>query len=255
MISSQLVVGGLPKERIKAAQKIIRPFFNAPIDFENPPIDVLIIRPDDSISINQIRGLKRFLSLRPYQAKTKIGLILEAEKLTLPAQNSLLKTLEEPPANSLIVLLASQSESLLLTIISRVKTTRLPARSQISLLENEEEELIRVINRLLTQKTGERLKISLVLIKDKYQALTLVEQFLFLWRKFLLVKTGVGNESIRNKQIINIVNKLTLGQIARAIKNTEQIRKMLLANVNFHLAIENLFLSYPYFKLALPKEK
>ncbi len=76
--------------------------------------------------------------------------------------------------------------------------------------------------------------------KDKHQALKLTESLLYLWRHYLLTKTGV------KKKRPQFINQLGLGQIEKAIKNTEQVRKMLVANVNFHLAIENLFLSYPH---------
>ena len=248
--TTQLVVGGLFEERIKVAQELIRPFFEKPIDLDNPPIDILIIRPNNSIGINQTRALEKFLSRRPYEAKIKIGLILEAEKLTLPAQNSLLKTLEEPPEHSLIILLASQSRSLLSTITSRTKIIRLPAKSQIRPSQEEINQLSKTLSRFLTLGVGERLKESIILVKDKHQALALTENLLCLWRQFLLIKVGLKN----NKEL-SFLGELNLGQIEKAIKNTEQVRKMLVANVNFHLAIENLFLSYPHLRLASPSEK
>jgi len=195
MFATQLVIGGLFQERAEIALKLVQPFFDQPVNLDKPPVDVLIIKPDNSIGINQIRGLKRFLSRRPYQAKIKVGLILEAEKLTLPAQNSLLKTLEEPPGSSLIILLASHSASLLPTIISRVKTTRLLAKSQIDLSLEEVDQLTKTLSRLLAQGVGERLKLSLILAKNRDQALVLTENLLFLWRQFLLAKTGVNKRA------------------------------------------------------------
>jgi len=240
MFTAQLIIGGLFQERVEIALKLIQPFFNQPIKLDKPPVDVLVIKSNNSIGINQIRGLKRFLSRRPYQAKMKVGLILEAEKLTPPAQNSLLKTLEEPPESSLIILLASHSASLLPTIVSRAKITRLPAKSQIDLSPEEAEKLTKTLSRLLAQGVGERLKLSLVLVKNRDQALGLTEDLLFLWRQFLLAKTEIGQKEPQ------FLNELGLQQVDKALRNTEQIRKMLVANVNFHLAIENLFLSYPH---------
>jgi len=245
----QLIAGGLFEERIEVALELIRPFFSQPIDLDKPPEDLLIIKPENSIGINQVRVLKKFLSLRPYQAKNKVSLFLEAEKLTLPAQNSLLKTLEEPPPHSSIILLVNQLESLLPTIISRVKITRLPAKSQIRLSQEERQQLGQTLESLLTVGVGKRIELSLTLVKDKHQALILIERLLFLWRQFLLIKTGakkpVKSEFASGRKSLRFIKKLSLNQIEKAIKNTEQIRKMLVANVNFHLAIENLFLSYP----------
>lgn len=248
MIAAQLIIGGLYQERVKTVKKIIQPFFKKTLDFNNLPVDILLIKSEKSIGINQIRNLKHFLNLRPYQAKIKIGLILKAESLTPPAQNSLLKTLEEPPKDSLIILLANHSANLLPTIVSRTQIIRLPSKSQISLSSEEIEELSEKIKHLLTSRVGERVKESLVLVKNNDQALVLTEKLLFLWRQFLLVKTGIKKEGP------DFLTQINLRQIEKAIKNTEQIRKMLVANVNYHLAIENLFLSYPHFKLASPSE-
>ncbi|HUV43049.1 MAG TPA: hypothetical protein VMY36_04085 [Patescibacteria group bacterium] len=239
MFVSQLIAGGLLEERIKKVQQLLQPHFNQPIDLDKPPFDLLVIRPVDSIGIDEIRKLKRFLSRRPYQAEIKAGLITEAEKLTLPAQNSLLKTLEEPPENSLVILLASQPANLLPTIISRVKITRLPTKSQISLSPEEINQLTETLKQILNLEIGERLKLSLTLVKNKDQALQLTENFLFLWRQILRDKAGLNQKQTKS------LNQLNLKQIEKALKNTEQVRKMLVANVNFHLAIESLFLSYP----------
>jgi len=239
---AQLIVGGRLADRTEAALTFMRRLFQTPLDLEKPPVDLLLIKATNSVGINQIRALKKFLSLKPYQAKVKVCLILEAEKMTLAAQNSLLKTLEEPPESAWIILLAHQSESLLATILSRTKINRLPAKSQIQLEPEELRKLNQILKKILTLAVGERMKMSLTLAKNKQQALELTEKLLFLWRLWLLNKTGV------KKSHFFSLNQLSLGQIEKAIKNTEQIRKMLVANVNFHLALENLFLTYPHLK-------
>ena len=72
------------------------------------------------ISVAQIRQLYAFLSLSTHQVQGKrIILISPAEALNLNAANALLKMLEEPPANTLFLLVTSQPQRLLATIISR----------------------------------------------------------------------------------------------------------------------------------------
>ena len=86
--------------------------------------DLIRIRPEEgkrSISKEQIQtGLVSSIDIRPYRGTYKIYLIEEAEKLTPEAQNTMLKTIEEPPAYGVIILLSEQSASLLPTILSRV---------------------------------------------------------------------------------------------------------------------------------------
>jgi len=80
---------------------------------------------DSSIKINQIRGFKHNLSLKPFKSFYKIAVILYGEGLTLEASNSLLKTLEEPPGQALIFIFVADKEMLLPTILSRCQVLRL----------------------------------------------------------------------------------------------------------------------------------
>lgn len=84
-----------------------------------PNPDLLVIDPEKSIGISNVRSLEKFLQRRPYQLPVKTVIITQADKLTLPAQQSLLKTLEEPPAHSQIILLCPNESQLLPTIVSR----------------------------------------------------------------------------------------------------------------------------------------
>ncbi|MBI5788339.1 MAG: DNA polymerase III subunit delta' [Candidatus Schekmanbacteria bacterium] len=86
--------------------------------------DVILIQPEEgeSIKIEQIRRLQEEIAYKPFEGYFKVWIIDQADKMTQQAANCLLKTLEEPPASSLIILLAVQEESLLPTIISRCQT-------------------------------------------------------------------------------------------------------------------------------------
>ncbi len=79
------------------------------------------------ISVAQIRQLYDYLSLSTHQVKGhRIILISPAETLNIASANALLKMLEEPPANTLFLLVASQPQRLLATIISRCQVLDLP---------------------------------------------------------------------------------------------------------------------------------
>lgn len=71
------------------------------------------------IGIEQARHLKRFVHLHAVTARRKMAIIDDADRLSLSAQNALLKTLEEPPGNALLVLISSSPGALLPTIRSR----------------------------------------------------------------------------------------------------------------------------------------
>ena len=84
--------------------------------------DVRIIEPltgKKEISIQQIRELERELSYRSFTGKSKIAIIDPATLMNLSSQNALLKTLEEPPQDCLIILIAESAGGLLPTLRSR----------------------------------------------------------------------------------------------------------------------------------------
>ncbi len=93
--------------------------------------DVRIILPEVSdrgamsIKIEQIRRLQQDLSLSAYEARYKIAILKRFDTANLNAANAFLKTLEEPPNNVIIVLTATDSDTLLPTINSRCRTISL----------------------------------------------------------------------------------------------------------------------------------
>jgi DNA polymerase-3 subunit delta' len=91
------------------------------IDGENHP-DVLWVRPESKsriITIEQVRDLMKTVHLKPTQAEYKVATIVAADRLNVQAANAFLKTLEEPPSDSILVLLSTEPQRLLETILSR----------------------------------------------------------------------------------------------------------------------------------------
>lgn len=81
----------------------------------------IVTEETDAIKIEYIRQLQKDINLKPYEGKRKVFIIDNAHNLTPDAANALLKILEEPPANSLIVLVSAKPALLFKTIISRCK--------------------------------------------------------------------------------------------------------------------------------------
>ncbi len=76
------------------------------------------------IDVETIQSMNELASLRPFEAKWRVFIIQDAERMGLPAQNHFLKTLEEPPGNSLFILLTEFPGALLPTIRSRCQRVR-----------------------------------------------------------------------------------------------------------------------------------
>lgn len=80
----------------------------------------------NTIGVEDIRTqLNQDIEIKPYYGPKKIYIISECEKMTVQAQNALLKTLEEPPSYGLIFLLTTNAEALLSTILSRCVVLRM----------------------------------------------------------------------------------------------------------------------------------
>ena len=71
------------------------------------------------ITIDQMRDLMQMVNLKPTAAEFKVGVVVAADRLTPQAANAFLKTLEEPPAKSILILLSTEPQRILETILSR----------------------------------------------------------------------------------------------------------------------------------------
>jgi len=216
MFHSILITGGNQNTRLQTAKDISSSSLT-------PNPDQLTLDGQTSITIKQVRQLETFLSRKPYQNPFKIILVLQAEKLTLPAQHALLKTLEEPPPNSLIFLLTANSKNLLETIISRCQLIQLTSTSKLDKKE------LTANQHLYTQITrsspGQRIALAQTQSSTKDIALsTCLHQLIYL----------------RSLQLENPKSYLT-----QTLKNLDFSIRKITANSNPRLTLESLFLTYP----------
>jgi len=90
--------------------------------------DVRLIRPEttsEEVKVDEVRDLSRWLALSPYQSKWRIAILADFHQANEHAANALLKTLEEPGGNALLLLTAHSAEDLLPTIVSRCEVLKL----------------------------------------------------------------------------------------------------------------------------------
>lgn len=88
-------------------------------------LDEELGRTSSEILIEQIRRLRRQLALAPFEGKWRVALLLRFWEASEEASNALLKTLEEPPPQVVLMLTARSAESLLPTIVSRCEVIKL----------------------------------------------------------------------------------------------------------------------------------
>lgn len=115
--------------------------------FGSPPPGVYLAEPESKsrrIVIDQVRALEHALQMRSGNGHRKVAIISDADRLQPQAANAFLKTLEEPPADSLLLLLSSIPEVLPDTILSRCVSVQL-ATTEKSEVSPEERELVELL--------------------------------------------------------------------------------------------------------------
>src|SRR5206468_7519133 len=108
--------------------------------------EIFVARPESKsrrIVIAQIRELEHALQMRASNGRRKVAIIPDADRLQTAAANAFLKTLEEPPKDSLLLLLSALPEALPETILSRCIAIPLEPNGQPQ-RRNEEEKLVKL---------------------------------------------------------------------------------------------------------------
>ncbi len=211
--------------------------------------DLLVLKSKDSkssvdnekdmmeIDVGQIRQANNFLNYKSYYGNYKAIIIENADRINHEAQNSFLKTLEEPKGKTIIFLISSKPDGLLPTIFSRCQQLKfsLPIKSQESVADQKIlQELILIISGGLSSKFNYAKKVNLE-GENFSQILTILQRYL---RNILLAKIGVVNMSVpmqfkdhlpeKLKNIILLVEKLNW--------------QASVSNINLKLALEVLLI-------------
>ena len=121
--------------------------------FSSKAREIFIARPElksRRISIEQIRELEHALQMRAANSRRKVAIISDADRLGDAAANAFLKTLEEPPKDSLLLLLSALPEALPETILSRCFTIALASDGEAR-SKKEEEKLVKLLQQASRQ--------------------------------------------------------------------------------------------------------
>lgn len=219
-----------------------------------------VIKKQD-IKVDEVREIQKRLSLSSERGKYNVAIINDADRLTKAAQNSLLKTLEESPAHSVIILVTGERNKLLPTVLSRCQMIKfgnlteseiekvLPAGVEDKaellfwsmgrpglasrMLANVEELVIRresskELGIAMSGAAHEKFSLAESWSKNVPLALEKMDFWVVLLRKKMLEETGP--------------TKLLKLRIIEKIGDSREIIKS--TNANVRLVLENLFLSF-----------
>ncbi len=237
------------------------------------------------LRIDQVRELQHKLSLAPYEARYRVALLLRFEEAHTNAANAMLKTLEEPPPQVVVILTARSAESLLPTIVSRCEVLKLrplsvdetakgmqvikgvPAEiaevlahisggrpgyamrlfEQPRLLEQRHAWLQDLVE-LLASSRGDRFAFAKQRVDNKEELRNELQVWLTFWRDTLIFAAGV-TDPITNLDysvcIQKLADKIGLHNARFHVNSVESTLDRIDRNVNPRLALEVLLMDFP----------
>lgn len=243
------------------------------------------------IKVDQVReGVEEKLYLKPYEGAFKIVIVNEAERMNRSAQNAFLKTLEEPPPNSVIILISSRPQALLPTILSRCQIISFSSLSKdnMRLIIEEHSELngeeLELLSRLSSGSPGFALRFDQELIDfrkelisklsgldyrsaveiselvefmptettaDDSEKLRLAMEFMSLWiRDLIMIKIGADEEYITHADIIEESERAAAGLGTEDILQKHESLERTRSDIFFANANRRLSLENLFIKLA-----
>ena len=252
------------------------------IDHRNHP-DLHVLEPEgNSIKIEQVRRLQKNLNLKPLEAPRKICLIEAADSMTLGAANALLKTLEEPRGDTLLILLSAHPNRLLETIRSRCQAlpfTRHPnSRIQAQLEKQldidptashvlaalsegsfkkafgkdrelyleERRKLLKTLTGLSPGSILPILDFAEQIAADKTVLPDILEIFQAFYRDVMMMLQGRGDDDLVNLDLKDTIERVSgrenIASVLAKLEALFAVRRQLDRNVNRQLAMEVLLL-------------
>lgn len=242
-----LIVGGTNQTRSKEANL-------APTN----SINHLVLQPLEGktvISIEQVRKFKRWVQIKPRKGIKKTVFIPQAQKLSVPAQNSLLKTLEEPPKYAKITMTAPSTTSLLPTVVSRCAVKTLKPQIDVDTTSETHQKAVEGLIEILqkgqepsgaacqsiSEGRGEGLAWTSrheKLIREREVAIEILEAWFSALRDIILLKTN-NKKAVVNTKYVNELAQLTKCYNHKWLGNIKQINKLIkTTNVNTRMALE-----------------
>jgi len=236
-----------------------------------------------NVSIEQVRELISKLNKKSFLSKYKIALIANVDKLGLEAANSLLKTLEEPSANTVIILTATSRENLLPTIVSRCQVVSfqpvkkdeiynhvlskkddreiakefsnlsygMPGKA-INLLNNQEslaiqhKDNLNFLKAINSNKINQRIGFIDSFVSKCKNFENLLDNWSLILRDLMIV-TLKQNNLVTNRSLLSELeksaNNFETTRVRGAIKMIENSKKDLSKNANPKLVLENLIIN------------
>jgi len=213
---------------------------------QHPDLHVVVPTPPETnsrgaraIRIGAIRELERQASLRPVMARRKVFVLDEAERMTGEAPQAFLKTLEEPPAATVIILILPRARAVPATVLSRCQVVRFAPRDDAgaATARAQARELLAEVR---AQGVDALFRRTDRLEREKAEAL--VDAYWLFCRDLLLAKSDAPAalfiDGDHAAELAREAEGWTVDQILAAVDLCRQAREALLRNVAPRLTLE-----------------
>jgi len=213
---------------------------------QHPDLHVIVPTPPETnsrgaraIRIGAIRELERQASLRPVMARRKVFVLDEAERMTGEAPQAFLKTLEEPPAATVIILILPRARAVPATVLSRCQIVRFAPRDDAgaATARAQARELLAEVR---AQGVDALFRRTDRLEREKAEAL--VDAYWLFCRDLLLAKSeapaALFIDGDHATELAREAEGWTVDQILAAVDLCRQAREALLRNVAPRLTLE-----------------
>ena len=212
----------------------------------HPDLHVIVPTPPDSnprgaraIRIGAIRELERLASLRPAMARRKVFILDDAERMTDDTPQAFLKTLEEPPASTVIILILPRARAVPATLLSRCQIVRFAPRADAgsAAAHAQAREMLAEVR---AQGVDALFRRTDRLEREKAEGL--VDAYWLYCRDLLLAKSeapsGLLLDADQAGALAREAESWTLDEIVAAVDVCRQAREALLRNVAPRLTLE-----------------
>jgi len=236
------------------------------------------------LKVGQAREVRGNLNLMPYRSKYRVAVFLRFQEANAEASNALLKTLEEPPACSLLILTADDVEAVLPTIVSRCEVLRLrplPLKAvqaflmergaseakarlvshvsggrpgmAVRMMEDDSvlafrERKLKELHSLLASNRAQKFAYASQLSRDKSVMRSVLLLWLSFWRDVLWRASGAAtplSNLDHESEIDALARRLGLEKARRLVGSLDHAVQRLETNVNARLLAEVLLLDWP----------
>lgn len=217
--------------------------------------NILWVEPEKegaAIKVDQVREVSEFISQTSFADKQRIVIIHPADDMNMNAANALLKTLEEPAADSLLILISDKNGHLPATILSRCQRMVFPqpSREQTLAWMAEQPSRQNLFQALLELAEGKGNPLKLAGELQNNDPLQLLDFFLTWVVDLMRLQLNGGSEGIINKDYVevltNLKDKTLLKNNVKLMEYVQLLRGQICDGINFNkqLLLESLFIQW-----------